>query len=305
MSVMLYARKPNRRKHERRFSNLRMAVLTLFLTIVTSASISAFEWLQTFYLSHIRLKEISVQGNHRISSADILAASNLHMGSDSIDSTKAHIAEKRIRDRFRYLEQVEIEHRMDGRVIIAVKERKPIALVAYFGNPDSFTVIDAHGFILEEVEAKSKLAGILPYGDLPVVIGDIPKPIIDAVLRVTDFPALNIALGVLNIARVENLELFGEISRLDVRDQDDIILCLQEKIKKRLMANDQRLSGQQVIVRIASDRIKEGLSNILPVIMKRREENRETKYIDARFPGVVYCSNSISLECCEGGWKNG
>jgi cell division septal protein FtsQ len=332
-SHMPYARRLNRRKYRRRLSSLHTLVMIIPLAIITLASISAFEWLWGNFLNFpiFTLKGVSTQGNGRISSAEVLGASNLHVGTDSIYSIMSHIIEKRIKARFRYLEQVEVQRRLVlerskgiyGWVTIVVKEREPVALVSSGRDVDSFMVIDAHGFILEE---RSQY----PYGDMPVIIGvdgETLKNIAQDESGATDAnvcSTLDLALDVLADARSVIPELFDGISYIDARDPDDIILALDAGCWMLDTGYSIAASGIQhpvsgkAIIRIASGRIEEGLSNALPVIMKRREQNgvrsgigttehrdndfpvlmsRRTKIplpqnprvsFDARFPGAVY-----------------
>jgi hypothetical protein len=338
-----YAHKLNRRKYKRRFSNLRMLAVAILLALITSASILAFERLRDGFLdsSIFTLDGVSIQGNRRISSADILDASNLRVGIDSIYSIIPHIVEKRIRARFRYLERVEVQRRlaheqdekMHGWVTITVKEREPVALVGSGRDADSFAVIDIHGFILEEdsghetsdmrqetegleSEVSSLKSQVSRHGDMPVIVGSV---------RHASW-ITGLALDVLTVARSVIPELFDEISYIDARDPDNIILILDTG----LGSSDQSLGNKgffpdpslessiqypvssKMTIQIASRRIEEGLGDILPVIMEFREKNgigsdaKEERNrdgrtegsplsrnshvsFDARFPGAVYC----------------
>ena len=111
-------------------------------------------------------------------------------------------------------------------------------------------------------------------------------------------------------------ELFSKISCIDACDSDNIILLLQEErsVKVRGQKDKREEPGYvghksaapgsrvEIIARLASDQIEEGLSSILPVIMKRREKGKRTRYMDARFSGAVYCGEKTNYE---GRWKSG
>ena len=236
------------------------------------------------------MKEISVRGNHRVSSTDILNAADLNLGIDNIHSIMYNIVEKRIKVQVRYLEQVEIRRRLVlerskgiyGLVTIAVKEREPVALVSLEGHAgNSSVIVDENGFILEKVEMNLDTRTESSHKNMPVIVGVDKKFVTGNASRVVDCPTLNLALDVLANARSIIPELFDEISRIDARNPDNIILCLQERSKTKTDSS---------LVIIAADRIKEGLSDVLPVIIHCRKKNQETEYIDARFPGAVYCS---------------
>jgi hypothetical protein len=134
-----------------------------------------------------------------------------------------------------------------------------------------------------------------------------------------------LALDVLTNARSVIPELFDKISHINARDPDNIIVILDTRLGNRdqslgnrgfspdpyglipdpsLESSIQHPVSSKVTIQIASDRIKEGLSNAL-LVMKRREKNDEgtrgqgdrstpslqTPHVsfDTRFPGAVYC----------------
>ncbi len=324
----LNGKKVNRRKRERGTSLPLTLAIIVSLAIATSASISAFERLRDFCLSHTRIKEIEVKGNQRISSEDILDASGLRMEVDNARSIMPHIVEKRIKTQSRYLEQVSVKRRLAREqrarlcawVTIEVKEREPLALVKSEIDADSFIVIDDRGFILEKVGPGMKPVGISPRENIPVIVGIDVNMLEDegqseaGTSDILKHPAPDLALDVLVDARSMIPELFDEISYVDVQNPDNIVLYLQRRVENVEHGAESSASesgssvpfalgsGAGTTVRLASDRIKEGLSNILPVIMKRRAENKATEYIDARFPEAVYCGEGIHYE---GRWQSG
>jgi len=302
--------KPNRKKYKRRISISLALAMIICLAIITSVSISAFEWMRDLCLSHAYIKGITVKGNNRVSSTDILHASNLRVGTDSACSIVSHVLEKRIVSRLRYLEQVKIQHKfalklsegMYGWVTIKVREREPVARVGIGGSDGSFAVIDTHGFILEVINNQRQVNNIRHSSSavgrsLPVIIGVDGRTLESGVQN--ESPALDLALDVLIDARSVIPELSDEISCIDAQNPDDIIIQLKAHNALPAARNS---SVSQVAIRVASGRIKEGLSDVVPVIMKRREEERETGYIDARFPGAIYCSGETYSER---GWKSG
>ncbi len=240
---------------------------------------------------------VSIEGNHRVSSADILGSANLGIGTDSIYSIMSHIIEKRIESQFRYLERAKVKRGIarkqggwiQGWVTIEVQEREPVALVEEDNN--SFMIIDNRGFILEE--------GVQPpYQGMPVIVGVQGTALSSSGAAMP--PALEVALDIIENARSVTPELFHEISYIDVRDQDNIILALDTGSEEDAASpgasvlSPESTTTQQPVssktnIRLASDRIREAMKDILPVIMKRRAENKKTVCLDARFPGAVYC----------------
>lgn len=291
----LNRKRSKRKERERGISIPLTLAMIIFLAGATSAGISGFERLKDFCLSRTYIKEIAIKGNSRISSADILSAARLRVGIDSIRDIMPHVLEKRIKNQSRYLERVSVQHKLAREqkaglcawVTIEVEEREPLALVKSKIDDDYFIVIDDQGFILEEVKAGSAPVCIYPDEKLPVIVGVHESGTSDTL----EHPVSDLALAVLVDARSMQPELFDQISSIDARNPDDIVLYLH--------AWD---SEAGTAIRLASDRIEEGLSSVLPVIMKLRAEDKTTKYIDARFSGAIYCGKGNNNE---GRWPSG
>lgn len=304
----------NRRRHRHKLSGLHIIMVALLLAIMTFASISMFEWLWGSFLncSMFTLGGVSIEGNHRVSSSDILDAANLCIGTDSVYSIMSHVTEKRIEGQFRYLERVKVKRRIarkqggwiQGWVAIEVEEREPVALIEE--DSDSFMITDNRGFILEEgVQA--------PREGMPVIVGVQGRALSSSGGAMP--LALKVALDIIENARSVIPELFHEISYIDVRDQDNIILALDtgsEEDAASLGASVlspestpiPNLVSSKTNIRLASDRIREAMMDILPVITKRRAENKRTEYLDARFPGAVYCTSGSDLVPADAGKAN-
>jgi hypothetical protein len=315
----------NRRRHRHKLSSLLMVMAAILLAIMTFASISIFEWLWGSFLncSMFTLGGVSIEGNHRVSSADILDAANLGIGTDSVYSIMSHVIEKRIESQFRYLERVKVKRGIarkqggwiHGWATIEVQEREPVALVeedsdssfldkkleqnfaqAFFKGL-SFMIIDNRGFILEE-GIKSPREG------MPVIVGVQGRALSNSGGSIP--LELEVALDIIENARSVVPELFHEISYIDVRDQDNIILALDTGSEEDAVSLGasvlspestpmQHPASSKTNIRLASDRIREAMMDILPVIMKRRAENKRTECLDARFPGAVYCTSGSDL----------
>lgn len=312
--------KRNRKKGRRTISFPLALAMIIFLAAATFTGILAYEWLKGVCLSRTRINEVTIKGNRRINSETILEASNLRLNIDSIYSIMPHILEKRIKSQLRYLKRVSIKHKFAREkranifswITIEVEEKDPVAIVGTKRNAESFMIIDSQGDVLEKIKAGAKSEYIFPHENLPVIISDNRE--LNSEKQDNMYPAVELALDVLMTARSMIPELFKEISCIDANKPDNIVLLLQEKEKARGKGNTRKSegpdsdnfadagSGYEVTIRLASDQIGEGLSNILPVITRRREENKVTKIIDARFSGVVYCSEEPPNE---GRWKSG
>jgi hypothetical protein len=277
----------DRREYEisrRRFSGLHILLVLFLIPIITLAFVLAFEFACSKLLNSrfFTLNEIAVYGNRQINTSDIIDATGLrsYLGNNSVYSIMPHIIEKRVKSSFRYLEMVKVERKIErggvkglyGLLTITVKEREPMAFVASKRDASSFIVVDAGGFILEELKGDMRFSA--PYVNMPIILGvDVAN------FKSSGIPdsSINIALDVVLNAHTLVPGFLIEISYIDARKPDEVMLYLQ----------NQPLS--ELTVRMASDRIKDGLKDLVPVIMKLRQEKKEVKYIDARFEGAVYC----------------
>lgn len=268
--------------YRRRFSMPYIFAGIILMGAIALGMVFAFEFSYRYIinLSIFTLKETAVFGNSQISASDILDSAKLqgYIGINSVYSVLPHVVEKRIKTNFRYLEDMEIKRSVVrdpvkgiyGLLTIKVKERKPIALVASGRDAKSFIVTDADGIALEELKGSDNLG--FPYEKMPVILGVDQAALKSGVLEESFKLGLNVVVNINTIP-----ELVGKISYIDAREPDNIILYLESH------------DVSEINVRLARDRIREGLEDIVPVISKLTKERKETKYVDARFAGAVYC----------------
>ena len=143
---------------------------------------------------------------------------------------------------------------LSGQLVIKVKERKPIAIVAESKNAMTFDVVDINGFVMAHLTKDELLS--YPHKDMIFIFKG----------------NANLALDALSGIRSIIPNIYSEISHIDARDSCDIIIHIKNGLK----------------VRVAGDRIKEGLIDIIHFIANPRIQEMETdlNYIDARFPGA-------------------
>lgn len=284
--------------YRRKFTMPYIFVGMMLIGIFAFGIVSGFEllYIHVINLDIFKLKEIAIYGNNQVSASDILDIAKLqeYVGIYSVYSIMPHVVEKRIKSHFRYLDQVKIDRSIardpvkgiHGLLTIAVKEREPVALVASGNN--SFIVTDASGFALEELKGDTKLG--FPYKNMPVILGvdqEIDTNWLESSSTLKN--PLKLALEVVINARSVIPELIKD-SYVDAVEPDDIILSFENR------------DLPEIKVRIASDRIREGLEDVAPVIARLSEERKETKYVDARFAGAVYCMGLEDVST-EGGVK--
>jgi len=271
-----------------------IATSVLLLAMMTSASIYASEKVYKIFTnsSFFVLQGMSICGNNSIGTSDIIKATGLSIGNDRICSFMSHVIEKRIKSYSRYIEQVKIKRDLTcGQLVINIKEREPVAIVAESRDAGILRVVDVNGFILDELTSKD--FALSSHKNIPFIFEDEIKspnrqgePCMGRSLsKLSDQSDLSesyvvsvsacLALSILSEIHSVVPNIISKISNIDARDPDDIRISLKSGLN----------------VRLASDRIKEGLFDVKHWMTNPEKQNSGTdfNYIDARFPGAVYC----------------
>jgi hypothetical protein len=257
----------------RKLPNSFIATFMILSVMMTSASIYASEKIfKTFTnSSFFVLRGISISGNNQISTSDIINATGLDIGNDRIGSFMSYVIENRVKSYSRYFEQVEIKRDLTcGQLVINVKEREPVAIVAESKDARLLRVVDINGFIIDELTNKD--FALSPYKNIPFIFeGNLSDR---SGLYVVSEPAC-LAFNVLSEIYSVVANIIGKISDIDARDPDDVIIRMKNGLN----------------IRLASDRIKEGLIDVKHWMTNPQKQNLATdfNYIDARFPGAIYC----------------
>ncbi|MEK7398944.1 MAG: FtsQ-type POTRA domain-containing protein [Candidatus Poribacteria bacterium] len=260
-------------------------MLTILLAIMTFGSIYASDQIYKKVIgsSIFVLKEMSIYGNSIISASDIQKSTGLNIGMDGVLSSMPQIIESRIKAQSLYVESVGVKRDlMSGQLIIKVKEREPVAIIAESKNATTFDVVDINGFVIEQLTKD----GLLSYSDNGMIFifggsakGFARQNINSVSDKITDLykgsESANLALNVLSGIRSIIPSIYNEISYIDARDSNDIKIFMKNGLN----------------IRVAGDRIKEGLVDVSNWMTNPKIQDMETdlNYIDARFPGAIYC----------------
>jgi cell division septal protein FtsQ len=269
----------------RRLSNLAIIMLTILLAIMTFGSIYASDQIYKKVMgsSIFVLKEMSIYGNSIISASDIQKSTGLNIGMDGVLSSMPHIIESRIKAQSLYVESVEVKRDLiSGQLIINVKEREPVAIIAESKNATTFDVVDINGFVIEQLTKDELLS--YSHKDMIFIFegsskGFARQNINSKSGKITDLhkgsESANLALNVLSEIRSIIPGIYNEISYVDARDTNDIKIFMKNGLN----------------IRVAGDRIKEGLVDFSNWMTNPKIQEMETdlNYIDARFPGAIYC----------------
>jgi cell division septal protein FtsQ len=275
----------------RKLPNSYVATFMILSAMMTSASIYASERIfKTFTnSSFFVLKGMSICGNNKVSTSDIINATGLDIGNDRIGSFIPYIIENRIKSYSRYVEQIKIKRNLAcGQLEINVKEREPVAIVAESKDARVLKIVDVNGFIIDELTSKD--FALSSYKNIPFIfessfvgkkrqgepcIERNPSNLSDPSELYVVSESACLALNVFSEIHSVVPNIISNISNIDARDPDDVIIRMK--------------NGSNI--RIASDRIKEGLVDVKHWMTNPGKQNSATNfnYIDARFPGAVYC----------------
>jgi cell division septal protein FtsQ len=275
----------------RKLPNSYVATFMILSAMMTSATIYASEKIfKTFTnSSFFVLKGMSIYGNNKVSTSDIINATGLNIENDRICSFIPYIIENRIKSYSRYVEQVKIKRNLTcGQLEISVKERKPVAVIAESKDARLLRIVDVNGFIIDELTSKD--FALSSYKNIPFIfessfvgknrqgapcIERNPSNLSDPSELYVVSDSACLALNVFSEIHSVVPNIISNISDIDARDSDDVIIRMKNGLSLRL----------------ASDRIKEGLIDVKHWMTNTRKQNSATdfNYIDARFPGAVYC----------------
>jgi len=266
-------RKKISKTKNRKLPNSFIVIFMILSIMLASASIYASEKIfKTFTnSSFFVLRGMSISGNNKVSTSDIINATGLDIGNDRIGSFMSYLIENRVKSYSRYVEQVEIKRDLTcGQLVINVKEREPIAIVAESKDARLLRIVDVNGFIIDELTSKD--FALSPYKNIPFIF---ESGLYDLSGLYVVSESACIAFNVLSEIYSTVPNIISNISDIDARDPDDVIIRMKNGLN----------------VRLASDRIKEGLIDVKYWITNPRKQDSATdfNYIDARFPGAIYC----------------
>ncbi|NLW30932.1 MAG: FtsQ-type POTRA domain-containing protein, partial [Fibrobacter sp.] len=168
------------------------------------------KFLESNYLS---IKQIKVSGTVNVSREDITLGSGLKHGDKLYKVKKKNITEKLKENP--WIEQIKIDRKLSGIVLIMIKEREPVALV----NDGNIRQIDRNGFVLPFIPGS--------VSSLPVVTGlRINKNGTDNYCQAVEDDLKRLLMVLDEVERSEK-ELLSGISQIDLTDKNMIKVKLQ------------------------------------------------------------------------------
>ena len=240
---------------------------------MTFVTVSSFIYFITSErdLFGVRVKNVSVLGNERYGSNEIVVASELSPNQSNVPEQEI---ENRIKRKLRYVKQANISKSgvVNPNLTIQITERKPIALLKYHLNHEvHFLQVDPDGYVLENIDSPQAADTFV----IIVADGQRQLPKRDSHVR---SEGVQLALGVLRSAQSLTPEIASKLRTIDANKPEKIILQLDDL----------------PVVWLSSDLIETGLNNIdlflknRTTIVKQKKRNRMKGYLDARFEDAIY-----------------
>ena len=174
------------------------------------------------------IKNIIINGNSKISTNEIISLSQIELEENmfKVNSTKVI---KQIKENA-YISTVKITRNIPSTITITIEERIPAYLIECNGN---YAYVDKQGYILEISQEKL---------ELPILQGEtteISNITAGGRLEKKDLQKLEIVIKMMEVA--QSIEISNLITRIDIKNIDDIELIFETKEKTAHLGNGTNL----------------------------------------------------------------
>lgn len=212
-----------------------------------------------FFLSPIfNIKNITVEGNKKISSDEIISLSHINIEQNMFQYRMKEVQEEIKQNA--YIQKVDIRRKLPDTIEILVSERKATYMIQI---ANAYAYIDNQGYVLEITDKKE----ILPLLEGIATIQENIHP--GNRLDTEDLKKLNDVLKIMESANSNGIINF--ITKIDITNEGDYILRLEEKKKTVHLGDISNLSTKMLW------------------IIKFNEEEKKT-------PGDIYLNMNLNNE---------
>lgn len=207
----------------------------------------------------LQIGRVSVQGNERLSTGEVLAILNglqgHHILTVGIDEWRARLLASP------WVESATVRRMLPARIDVSITERRPIA-IARLGR--ALFLVDAHGVVIDE------FGPAYAEYDLPIVDGLAGRPGADA--GVVDERRARLAARL--IAALDSRRDLGQrVSQIDVSNAHDAVVMLE---------------GDTAMLRLGEEDFAERIQEYLDLAPALRERLNDIDYVDLRFGERLY-----------------
>ncbi len=205
-------------------SNIKKILIRFFILLILFGATASFFFLSPMF----NVQEIIVENNTVIPADTVRSLSSIQLYKNIFLINKADVRKKLLSEP--YIESVEISRVLPDKIRIKVTERTDKYLIEYAEG--KYLVIDTQGYVLEMINEKN---------DLPILTGlqtdlssliqidtnseesnknkDVPR------LWKEDLKKLELVGSI--VATAKNYEVYDYITRINITDDDDVILELE------------------------------------------------------------------------------
>jgi cell division protein FtsQ len=207
----------------------------------------------------LQVSRISVRGNERLSSGEVLALVEGLPGHNILTVDLDELQQRLLASS--WVEQAHVRRILPTRVEIQLRERRPMGIGRLSG---SLYLVDASGVVIDEYGPNYAQL------DLPIIDGLAARPSAGASL--VDEPRARLAARV--ISGLESRpDLADRVSQIDVSDPHDAVVILE---------------GDPVMLRLGEEAFADRIQEYLDIAPALRERVAELDYVDLRFDERLY-----------------
>ena len=249
--------KPGRKRRLRAVVSWRLARTLLTVAVLAYAGYRAFDL--AFNAGVLRVRQIRVQGNDRLSSGEVRQRISELEGSNILTANIDRYRRKLLESA--WVSDVALRRVLPSTVEVYVSERRPFGLCR-FGS--QLYLIDRHGKLMDEFGPQ------YAEFDLPLVDGLVRAP--RSGKPTVDEDRAELAARVVESIQ-DHRDLMERVSEIDVSDLHDAVVLLD---------NDPAL------LHVGEDKFRERLQSYLEIAEALKERIRDIDYVDLRFDERLY-----------------
>jgi cell division protein FtsQ len=207
----------------------------------------------------LQVSRISVRGNERLSTGEVLAILDGLKGRNLVTLTLGEWKARLLASP--WVQEAELRRLLPGRVHVEIRERRPIGIARLSG---ALYLVDGHGVVIDEYGPK------YAQFDLPIIDGLATRPATGA--SAVDEKRARLAARVM-AALETRPDLARMVSQIDVTDAHDAVVILE---------------GDTVLLRLGEQDFTKRIQEYLDLAPALRERVAEIDYVDLRFDDRLY-----------------
>ncbi|MCY3986328.1 MAG: FtsQ-type POTRA domain-containing protein [Candidatus Dadabacteria bacterium] len=177
-----------------------MSVLTKGISAIFFLSLCGIIFFMVEPSDHLKVREVVITGNNRITSSEIIKRSGIRAGTTSMLFSTSQAKQEILENP--WAEEVRMKKLLHGRVKVEILEREPFCIVAWDGTQPYY--MDRKGNLLGEAEPSHGL-------DFPVISSknEIPSGLMLQAIEILNLSKFSPALGWAEISEIVVGESFG------------------------------------------------------------------------------------------------